>query len=189
MKTGDQTYLDLGCAFAQDVRRLVVDGVDSNKCYGSDLHLDFLELGYELFRDKEKLKSKFIAADIFDPGSPLRELEGKIDIIGASSFFHLFDWEHQKRVAHSAVKLLKPQKDSLIVGRQVGNKDHGEKARRRGSGTRYRHNLESWRKFWTEVGDEAGVRFDVDGIEKSIPVGNQFRDLADISLEFSVRRL
>ncbi len=96
MRTGQQTYLDLGCAFGQDIRRLVADGVDTSKCYASDLQLDFIELGYELFRDKETLKTKFIAANVFDTDSSLKDLEGTIDIVGASSFFHLFNWEYVK---------------------------------------------------------------------------------------------
>lgn len=162
MRTGEQIYLDLGCAFAQDIRRLVADGVDSKNCYGSDYQLDFIELGYDLFRDKSTLKSEFIAADIFDDQSPLTKLEGKVDIIGASSFFHLFSWEDQRKVAIRVARLLRSQKGSLLVGRQIGNDVAGEAVRRSGRGSRYRHNAESWKKFWQEVGEEVGVNFEVD---------------------------
>jgi len=163
MLSGKQTYLDLGCAFAQDIRRLVADGVDSSKCYGSDLRLDFIDLGYELFNDRDSLKSHFIAADIFDEDSPLKQLYGQIDIIDASSFFHLFTLPEQKQVARSVIKLMRPQKDSLVIGRQVGNSDPKEFARRNGEGTRFRHDIASWRAMWDEVGDETGVKFDVGG--------------------------
>ena len=139
MRSGQQLYLDLGCAFAQDVRRLVADGVDSKKCYGADLRLDFLELGYELFRDKGTLETEFIAADIFDPDSALRKFDGRLDIIGASSFFHLFDWNQQKAVAIRVVRLLKPEANSLLLGRQVGNVNPGELMSRVGQVRRFRH--------------------------------------------------
>lgn len=186
MRSGDQIFLDLGCAFAQDIRRLVADGVDSSKCFGSDLRLDFMELGYELFRDKETLQSKFIEADVFDDNSSLNELNGTVDIIGASAFFHLFDWDQQKIVAHRVVKLMRPQKDSLVVGIQVGHQEPGETPGRTG-GTRYRHNLESWRRFWREVGEETGTRYEVDGVEAMLPV--EYRRIGDISLEYTVRRI
>lgn len=141
MRSGNEIYLDLGCAFAQDIRRLIADGVDSSKCYGSDLRLDFIELGYELFRDKDTLKSRFIAADVFDASGPLTDIEGTVDIIGASSFFHLFNWDEQKKVALRVASLMKPQKGSLLVGRQVGHDEPGEAPRRNRQGSRYRHNV------------------------------------------------
>lgn len=162
MLTGKEVYLDLGCAFAQDIRRLVADGVDSANCYGSDYQLDFIELGYELFKDKQTLKSEFIAADIFDDKSTLNSLEGRVDIIGASSFFHLFDWNDQKRIAIRVTRLLKSRPGNLLVGRQIGDEIAGEKVRRSGSGSRYRHNADSWRKFWKEVGEETDVDFEVE---------------------------
>jgi SAM-dependent methyltransferase len=190
MRSGEQVFLDLGCAFAQDIRKLVADGVDSGQCYGSDLRLDYIELGYDLFRDKDSLKSKFIEADIFDPDSSLKELHGKVDIIGASSFFHLFSWDEQKKVAHRVVKLMKQQSGSLLVGRQVGSNEPAEKARRDGSGSRYRHNLESWKKMWQEVSHETGVRFNVDGLEIQLPEKfAHFREIGDLALQFTVRRV
>ena len=186
MKSGEQVFLDLGCAFAQDIRRLVVDGVDSSKCYGSDLRLDFVELGYDLFRDRETLQTKFIPGDIFDENSALKELDGKVDLVGASAFFHLFDLERQKIVARRVAKLMKPQENSLIVGIQVGNLVPGDVPSRT-FGSRYQHNLDSWRKLWAEVGEEIGVKFEVDGRE--LPLKIKHRSVSDIALEFSVRRL
>lgn len=162
MRSGDGIYLDLGCAFGQDIRRLVADGVDSANCYGSDYQLDFIELGYELFNDQSTLKSQFIAADIFDDTSELNRLQSSVDIIGASSFFHLFNWDDQKKIAKRVVRLLRPHKDSLLVGRQIGDEIAGEKVRRSGSGSRYRHNAISWKSFWEEVGRETGATLEVE---------------------------
>ncbi|KAI6908063.1 hypothetical protein D0869_08059 [Hortaea werneckii] len=198
MLRGDQKYLDLGCAFAQDIRRLVADGVDSRNCYGADLQLDFLDLGYELFRDRETLQSTFITADIFDPASGLMGIQGEIDIVDASSFFHLFSWDDQKAAAHTVTKLLKPQKDSIVVGRQMGHVDGGEFTRRNEKGLGFRHNAETWRRMWDEVGQEAGgVQFSAEAILKPIPrelkdaMQSQSRpeDEGSVSMEFSVRRL
>ena len=190
MRTGDQIFLDLGCSFAQDIRGLVADGIDSRQCYGVDLQLDFLELGYELFRDRETLQTKFIAADIFDPKGALDELEGKVDIMGTFSFFHLFSWDEQKKVAQQILKLLKPVSGSLLVGRQVGAREPTEQQRKEGSGSRYRHNMESWRRFWKEVGEEAGVTLQVDGVEDSMPKSyKNALSYGDMVLQFSVRRM
>jgi len=192
MLTGEQIYLDLGCAFAQDIRRLVADGVDSRQCYGSDLRLEFLDLGYELFGDKQTLKSRFIDADIFDTNSDLRDLQGRIDIVDASSFFHLFSLEQQKTIARRVSTLLRPQKDSLVVGRQVGSEEPGEYPRRDGQGSRYRHDLASWRQLWAEVGAELGVRYEVNGILKAVEGITDRPHTGEFGrkmMEFSVRRL
>ena len=195
MRSGDQKFLDLGCAFGQDIRRLVAHGVDSARCYGSDLRLDFIDLGYELFRDRSTLKSEFIAADVFDPDSALTQLEGKIDIVGSSSFFHLFDWDEQKRVAHRIVKLLKPQKDSLLAGRQIGNLKPGNYPNRSKTAMRFRHSPESWKKFWDEVGQEVGANFEVQATTESARQLLQSEDhirpetASSIRMEFSIRRM
>lgn len=191
MLTGDQTFLDLGCAFAQDVRRLVADGVDSSCCYGADLRLSFIDLGYELFRDKSTLRSKFIEADIFAAESGLDELKGKVDIINASSFFHLFSWEQQKSVARAVIKLLKPHKGSLLLGRHVGEQIGRERARGDG-GTMWRHDVASWQRMWKEVGEESGTTFEVLGSLAEIPgmvIEEPNSEARGLMMSFSVRRL
>ncbi|KAH7029525.1 uncharacterized protein B0I36DRAFT_364056 [Microdochium trichocladiopsis] len=48
-------------------------------------------------------------------------LDGKIDIIHASSLFHLFGWETQKKAAIRMVKLLKQDDPAVMIfGRHVG---------------------------------------------------------------------
>lgn len=164
--------------------------MDSSYCYGSDLLPDFIELGYELFQDKEKLKTKFFAGNVFDETSDLKELHGTIDIMSTNSFFHLFNWDQQKKASLRVVKLLKPKKDSLVVGRQLGNAKPGEHSRWTKEGTAYRHNIESLQKFWDEIGEEVGATFRVDGFEKVV---DELRNKAEESLltwmEFSVRRM
>lgn len=190
LKTGDEKFLDLGCAFGQDIRKLVVDGVDSSHCYGSDLLPDFIELGYELFQDKGKLQTKFFAANVFDETSSLAELNGTIDIISTNAFFHLFNWDQQKKASLRVVRLLKPKKDSLVVGRQLGSAKPGEHSRWTKEGTAYRHNMVSLQKFWDEIGEEVGATFRVDGFEKVV---DELRNKAEESsltwMEFSVRRM
>ncbi|KAG9734020.1 hypothetical protein E4T50_07201 [Aureobasidium sp. EXF-12298] len=193
LKSGNDKYLDLGCCFGQDIRRLVADGVPDEALIGSDLHQGFLDLGYDLFKDKETLRTKFIAADVFEAQSKLTPLEGNIDILHTSSFFHLFGYEGQKKVARRVVQLLKPKKDSLLVGRQVGNiKAHEEESSASGSGNMFLHNVESWKQMWKEIGEETGTQWKVEATleEWSLP-----REKASWHREgtkrifFSVRRL
>ena len=120
-------------------------------------------MGYRLFLDRDTLKSKFIEADITDANSALSELDGKVDIIYAASFLHLFNYEGQIEVCKRLVKLSREKKDSLILGRQVGNTNAGEYVQATNeSGIMYRHNAESFKKMWDEVGEETGTKWRVD---------------------------
>ncbi|KAI9709808.1 MAG: hypothetical protein M1812_007600 [Candelaria pacifica] len=167
LKNG-QKFLDLGCCFGQEIRKLVSDGVPSENLYGTDLQADFLRLGYELFLDRESLKSTFIAADIFsddDESSELKGLDGKIDIVYAGSFFHLFDLEYQIKIAKRIINFLKPESNSdvLILGRQVGYEIPIERESHASpSGTNFRHNVATLKDMWDRVGRETDTDWEVD---------------------------
>jgi SAM-dependent methyltransferase len=162
LKSGE-TFLDLGCCTGQEVRKLVVDGAPSENLYGSDLFPEFFDLGYKLFGDKETLKSTFIAADIFDSESGLKNLDGKVDIIFAGSFLHLFGLAAQKEACRRIVKLLRAKEGSVFLGKQLGNMKAGVHRHRRNPGqTSWAHDEESFRRMWKEVGEETGSEWKVD---------------------------
>ena len=161
-----ELFLDLGCCFGQDIRRLVADGVPGEKLYGADLRLEFLELGYELFQDKGSLKAHFLEGDIFEEdeeaegGKELSRLNGKIDIIHAAAFLHLFDWEEQVRAGTRMVRLM--TEHSLIFGWQVGTTKPGSYARRSDkSRTRYGHDPDSFQKLWDVIGEKTATEWKV----------------------------
>ncbi|KAG8844236.1 hypothetical protein FRB96_003240 [Tulasnella sp. 330] len=162
---GGQKLLDLGCCFGQDIRYLVSEGVPAENIYGSDLHREFIDLGYELFMDKEKLKSTFITSNIFDtsPSSGFEKIEGKIDIIYLGSFLHLFDWDDQVKIATRLVSILRPERGSLVLGRQVGSVAPGViEHKTNESGKMYRHDAESFTRMWKEVENKTGTEWEVD---------------------------
>ena len=165
----DWVFLDLGCCLGQDIRKLIFDGADSSRVYGADLRPEFIEVGYSFFGDTEKFPpSHFVApADVFDfsPSSALSRLDGKVGILHTCAVFHLFDLDEQKKMAQRVLKLLNPaRKRVLVVGGQVGSIHPGEVARRRGSGTRYRHDADTWRKFWEDVVSEQEWKDKIQGV-------------------------
>jgi hypothetical protein len=106
LTSGNETFLDLGCCFGQDLRKVAHDGAVQENLYGSDLRAEFFEMGYPLFLDKDTLKSKFIAADITDSNSALSELDGRINIIYAGPFLHLFSYADQVGVGRDVSFLI-----------------------------------------------------------------------------------
>ena len=124
LKSGGK-FLDVGCMFAQDTRKLVYDGVPAENVYGTDLHNEYFQYGYELFKDKNIIPmDHFIAANILDETDPgLKPLEGKIDVLNNGQFLHVFPLEEQKIVLKRFIELLKPEKGVIFIGRCAGHED------------------------------------------------------------------
>lgn len=57
------TLLDNGCGVGTNSRFAVFDGLSAQNLIGIDIDRSMIELGYELFRDKEALKGNFIEGD------------------------------------------------------------------------------------------------------------------------------
>lgn len=188
MKAGGK-LLDLGCCFGQDMRLLAADGAPAENLYGVDLEPQFLDLGFELFRDREKLHNKatFMAADIFDPESPLQRLNGQFDVVQTGSFLHLFGWDQSVQAAVTIATLLKREKGVLVVGRQIGGAQPG--AEESSMVKSYRHNADSFRKMWDEVGEKTGDRWVVT-VETEIwdSVGVSWTNDQMLKLKFVVER-
>ncbi|KAL8898829.1 MAG: hypothetical protein Q9207_006507 [Kuettlingeria erythrocarpa] len=185
-----QLFLDLGCCLAQDLRKLVFDGVPSENLHGLDIERGFIDLSYDLFKDRATLKSRFVVEDMFHAnaegnghlneespageGKPpsasstphLASLENRMSVIAANSIFHLYNYSDQLRLAKRVVQLLSPERGSLILGRQVGSAQPGEYTAVNNQGTRYAHDIASFRKFWDQVAKDIGndCRFRVEAI-------------------------
>jgi len=163
----NETLLDLGCGFAQELRPLISAGVPATNLFGLDVVDGFINQGFELFRDKEVLGSRFYIADLLQ-GVPV-ELERGIDIIFAASFFHLFDWDQQVLLSKHAVKMLKPQLGSLIWGFQLGRETEGTTAAPGlPSGKVFHHTPESFKRMWKIIGEETGISWKVDCTDHEI---------------------
>jgi hypothetical protein len=123
-----------------------------------------MELGYDLFKDKGKIKTTFLPANVFDDDSPLTQIYGQMSIVYTGSFFHLFNYEEQFDVAKRIIQLLKPEPGTMIVGRQVGNINAGDYSASGYSGEkgRFRHNPTTWTEFWDEVGEATGTEWKVE---------------------------
>lgn len=192
VKDGDK-FLDLGCCMGQDIRKLVHDGAPSGNTYASDVKKDFWDFGYDMFLDKSTLRTTFLEADIFDADSQLKELDGKINVINAASFFHLFDWDSQIKAARRVVQLLKPEPNSLVVGRQGGKPEAGSFAHLMKGASAFWHNVESWQAMWKQVGEETGTAWRAEAVlgeedlskrmkTTLVPAGTRF-------MTFTVRRV
>ncbi|KAE9367429.1 hypothetical protein N431DRAFT_486544 [Stipitochalara longipes BDJ] len=155
-----QKFLDIGCCLGQEIRKLVQDGAPSENIMGSELHGEFVELGYDLFRDHEKLKSRFVVGDFFK--LTRQDFHGeRFDIIYQSAWLHLFNLQDQTDLVIKIVTELLKGPGSMFVGRQIGAMDATEyqsKALR--SGACYWHNEETWQRMVNDVASKIGKKFE-----------------------------
>ncbi|KAI1409793.1 hypothetical protein F5Y13DRAFT_88306 [Hypoxylon sp. FL1857] len=165
LKSGEATYLDVGCCFGQDLRQLVQDGVPSQQLMGLDVERALLELGYDFFLDRDTLQSRFVVADVFKGATQGRVwtdlVEQGFDVLHCSAFFHLFTLEEQISAAKQIAKLIK--KGGVIVGRQMGSVKPGDVPAIRAGTFSYRHNVETFDALWKEAGQATGTRWKVEG--------------------------
>ncbi|KAK5117940.1 hypothetical protein LTR62_003984 [Meristemomyces frigidus] len=149
----NQTLLDLGCCFGQEIRTLVVAGAPSS------LEQEFIDLGYELFNNKGK--PHFTTGDFFDDATLPPFSETKLDMIHSTSFFHLFSQPQQIAAISKAVRLLKPKAGSILFWRQMTT-DTVEAIKHPATrlGEMYRHTKVSLRNLLEQVVAEMGVGTD-----------------------------
>lgn len=152
--------LDVGCCIGQTLRQLAYKGVHPSRLYGTDLHPEFIHIGNELFGDEQRGPT-FVAGDVLnDDDSSLKELDGKVTMIHAAYFFHLFTWDDQVRIGARMVRFLQPgTSDAVIFGRHIGTLRPREM---QVLSRCYLHNRESFQRLWDEVGNKTGTRWRVE---------------------------
>lgn len=186
------TFLDIGCCFAQDIRKLVHDGAPADNLWGAELMPEFIELGYDLFNDRDNLGAHFLTANIFDKQSALEQLTNQIDIIHIGLFLHLFDWEGQKEACIAIVNLLKAERGVIVLGQQVGSLQPSQVPKSSGS-QMFKHDPISFAKLWKEVGEATGTEWEVRAsLDAGLGINDQKRKWDDPNtrrLIFEVERL
>lgn len=85
-----------------------------------------------------------------------------MDIVNASSFFHLFSWDEQVAAVKQVIALLRPEPGVLVVGRQAGRKDPIDPDDKENAPKRYGHDVETWKRLWRQVEEETGTKWEVE---------------------------
>lgn len=192
LKSGNERLLDVGCCFAQDLRKLAHDGAPSEALFGLEIQKEFISLGYEFFNDRDTFKGTFINADLLDrENEEVKEVQGTFGIVQLGMVLHIWDLEGQTRACERVVELLKPEKGVLVVGQSVGNVV-GKESPARGRMI-YKHDVKSFTRMWEEVGRRTGTEWVVRAkLDEGLGINEQKRSWDEPStrrLSFEVARI
>ncbi|GAP86912.1 putative porphobilinogen deaminase protein [Rosellinia necatrix] len=168
----EETYLELGAFIGQTIRRLAFAGVEPRRLYATDLHPEFIELGYEQFRDRAGAvgtDATFVAGDLllspdaaYAAGAVATALDGRVSIARASNFFHLFGRAAQLVLCERIARFFRPAdgaSSAMLFGVHRGSVRPGNA--RLGAATIYLHDRDSFQALWDEVGARTGTAWDV----------------------------
>lgn len=124
-----------------------------------------MEHGYDLFRDRATIESRFVVADVFKgaaEGTVWAELQQQgFDVIHCSAFFHLFPLKGQISAATNIARLVK--KGGIIVGRQMGSLKPGNGPAIAEGGSSFRHDVQTFQEMWDQVGQATDTRWRAEG--------------------------
>jgi hypothetical protein len=194
LKSGGK-LLDLGCCLAQDIRKLVFDGVPAENLYGAEYEAPFIDVGYNLFQDRGTLKSQFMQADVLDDGpeAPLNKLKDSIDIIHLGMVLHVFNREDQLTALVRCIEILKPGPGTLIIGQAVGHVEGKLSPAHEGMFS-FKHSDKTFMELISDLEVKVGGRFRVKAeLDQGLGVGDGKRkwDLDDKTrrLTFEVERV
>lgn len=155
--------LDLGCGLGQNIRQFAQAGVPPAKLFAADLRADLMQIGFEMFRDRERLaEASFVTGNALAPDdAELNKLHGKVSIVHAANFFHLFSWDAQRQIGVRMDKLLQGKENVFVFGRHVGSLESGDRAfASHLSEEQYLHDQGSFQRLWDEIGDKTGSRWE-----------------------------
>jgi len=203
--SGSAILLDIGPGLGQDIRKLVYDGVSSTSIVGLELDPGLLELGFDLFRDRQTLNVPFVIGDLLVFGSKSTDtghedsdslnidkppnLHNRFTIINAASLLHLFPLPTQHRLVQAMIRLLLPQPGSRILGWQLGNPTPMDYFDTTNFTLQYRHNEDSFCEFWAEIGRDTGTKWRVEVCEMSWREETAFGEPGMWALSWEVVRL
>ncbi|KAB5578313.1 hypothetical protein GE09DRAFT_952277 [Coniochaeta sp. 2T2.1] len=192
LQSGSVRLLDVGCCFAQDLRKFVRDGAPSSSLYGLEIQSEFIELGYEFFADRDSFRGRFINADLLDRSNPeVKKLEGTLGIVQLGMVLHIWDLEGQTGACERVVELLKDERGVLVVGQSVGNVE-GKEFPARGRMI-FKHDVETFGKMWDEVGRRTGTSWVVRArLDEGLGIDERKRNWDEPStrrLSFEVERV
>jgi len=153
----EQRIVEIGCGFGIDVRYLIRQlGVSKDHIVAIDVAPAFIELGYELFQDKEAVESCFHVKSVGDEDfvSFVRDkFSGNpVDVVLAFQVLHTIP-QYNEKVVKDVFQLVAPAK-GVFMGTTIGIREDREEPRyfHRQGVARIAHTQQSITRLLKQVG-------------------------------------
>ncbi len=105
--------LDYGCGTGDDIRALIRDGYPKEKVTGFDIDWGAINLGFDLYLDRERMQDIFVVSEDFPFGNE------EFDVVYSSGVIHALsgteEKEHYLANAHDALR-----RDGILFGSTLG---------------------------------------------------------------------
>ncbi|KAK7957013.1 BcPKS16- polyketide synthase [Apiospora aurea] len=169
LKAGEARYLEIGFGLGQDIRKLVADGAPGQHVFGTELEAGFVDLSYELWRDRTTLQAQLTQSDALadlngdGDGGMLSRLKGTVDYLYLGMVLHVFDRERQLALLENCVRLLKsagPQEQQQQHGAMILGEAVGDIEGCTAPAGNFMHSDATLRQLLAEVSERTGRRFD-----------------------------
>lgn len=158
---------DMGCCLGQDLRKLVLDGIPPENLVGVELQPEFIELGYDLFRDRDRRPPEggnitWLVGDLLAPvgTNPWPGLHRRFDIVNFSMVLHQFTRDQQIVMFERAIHVLEDRPGTIITGTACGSPD-GRVVTWAGREIP-NHNAETFGRLIHEVEERTGTKWKVE---------------------------
>ncbi|KAI0545618.1 hypothetical protein F4679DRAFT_560611 [Xylaria curta] len=157
------TFLDVGCCLGQDIRKLIFDGVPAENVAGAELRQGYIDLGYDLFRDRETLASEMHQANVLDDPTvaPWPQLLGRFDIVNFSFVLHCFSRDKQVVMFEQGIRVLKAGKLGTTIMGMASGANESHMSMWHGEGV-FIHNPETFRNLIQEVEEKTKTKWKVE---------------------------
>jgi SAM-dependent methyltransferase len=109
-------FLDYGCGTGDNIRQLLRDGFSREQITGFDLTWESINLGFDLYRDRDAIRALFVVNDTFPFGGE------SFDTIYSGSVIHVIADENELRgYLNNAWRALRP--GGILFGSTLGLED------------------------------------------------------------------
>ncbi|PYH98635.1 hypothetical protein BO71DRAFT_344434 [Aspergillus ellipticus CBS 707.79] len=157
--------LEVGSFLGSDLRSVVADGAPMTSIIAIDV-VNFWDLGYEMFQDRNKFQCQFHQADLMDPNGALHNFKHAVDIVHISKVLHQWNFERQIEACERLVDL--SRLGTMVVGDQMGGQTAHELIPYPDLPGLWMHDERSWKQMWGIVSERTGSQWDVQTTVRTI---------------------
>jgi len=115
--------LDCGCGTGDDIRALIKDGYPRDKIKGFDIDWNSIDIGYDLYRDRESMHDLFVVSKKFPFANKT------FDAVYSGNVLHTMKDRH--KISDYLINVHKVLRDGgILFGSTLGTESHIPSARR-----------------------------------------------------------